>query len=54
MTLPQHPGSNDDSSSHERPPRSKATYLSITIGMLLVVAFIALHLTGVIGPESHG
>jgi hypothetical protein len=55
--LPPYPGANDDAGP--RPDRGSTTrtarwvYLSWIIGIVLVLLFVALHLTGTIGPGRH-
>jgi hypothetical protein len=49
--LPQHPDSSEPRGS--RPRRSVGSYLVIVAAVLLIGAFLVLHLTGVLGPGQH-
>ena len=44
-------------SEHDPPPdadtRSRTPWFLILVVLLLVIAFVALHITGVVGPGSH-
>jgi len=47
MTLPRHPGHDDDAPTERA--QSRGTKLMIAIAVALVVIVVVLHLTGVIG-----
>jgi hypothetical protein len=51
--LPFHPDTGD----HNQPPtagrRRWRSVLAIAIAVVLIAAFIALHVTGVLGPGDH-
>ncbi len=55
--VPQYPAGHSTPSpadSSELAPRSRrATYVVAALVVLLVVAFVALHLSGVLGPSGH-
>ncbi len=55
--LPAHPDSGDEGLLPGSQPDAATsrwrTTAWIVIGVVVAVVFIALHLTGVIGPESH-
>ncbi len=52
---PSYPDTDDDvEANHGSPrPRSRQMYALWVIGGALIVAFVVLHLTGVISPGSH-
>lgn len=54
---PSHPETGDDtgagSGRRSRGDRPRRVYVMWAAGIALVVLFVALHLTGTIGPGSH-
>lgn len=56
--LPSHPNTNDDHSESPEPGQTlgkpgRVPVLGIVVAVVLIVVFVGLHLTGVIGPGSH-
>jgi len=49
--LPQHPDSSEP--GRPRPRRSAGSYLVIVAAVLLIGAFLVLHLSGLVGPGQH-
>lgn len=49
--LPQHPDSSEPRGA--KPRILPLTIIGAVVGILAVAAFIALHLTGVLGPGAH-
>ena len=47
MTLPRHPGDNDDAPTKKA--RSRSTRVIIALAAALIIVVVVLHLTGVIG-----
>jgi hypothetical protein len=47
MTLPRHPGDNEDAPTDKT--QSRGTQLIIALVALLIIVVVVLHLTGVIG-----
>jgi hypothetical protein len=47
MTLPRHPGQDDDAPAEKQ--MSRGTKVLIALAVALVVIMVVLHLTGVIG-----
>ncbi len=52
---PPYPETDDELGADRgsAPARSRQVYVLWVIGGALIVAFVVLHLTGVIGPGSH-
>jgi hypothetical protein len=50
--LPAHPESHGEEAP-DAPRRSRWTWVWVAVGVILVVGFVVLHLTGVLGPEAH-
>jgi hypothetical protein len=48
---PRYPTTDDD--REDDAPASRWVYVLVAAGILLVVVFVTLHLTGVLGPGSH-
>ena len=48
MAIPRHPGQDDDPPVKKSP--SRQTQVVIALVVVLVLAFVALHLAGVFGP----
>jgi hypothetical protein len=55
--LPSHPGTDDEPghASPDEPPGTRPWTRILVVGIvvLLVAGMVVLHLTGVVGPESH-
>lgn len=48
--LPQHPERSESGGPKRRP---LGTIVGVVVAVLLIAAFIVLHLTGVLGPGEH-
>ncbi len=51
--LPSHPDTDDTGMGHGRGPTTRTPRWVTVVGIVVVVLFVVLHLTGVIGPGGH-